>query len=99
MSLELPESVDATILPERRSPPRQPYPGLRPFDENEQRLFFGRDHQIKEILKRLQQTPGWLGQPDEPPPYPAAGITTSELPAVRQRATHLADRNLDADRS
>jgi hypothetical protein len=36
--------------------PRQPYPGLRPFDEAEQRLFFGRDHQIREILKRLQQT-------------------------------------------
>jgi hypothetical protein len=56
MPPEAAEAAEATVTPDPRSAPRQPYPGLRPFDENEQRLFFGRDHQIKEILKRLQQT-------------------------------------------
>src|SRR6476646_7081172 len=34
----------------------QPYPGIRPFTEFEQRIFFGRDQQIKEILNRLEDT-------------------------------------------
>ena len=33
-----------------------PYPGLRPFAETEQRLFFGRASQINEILQRLEKT-------------------------------------------
>ena len=30
-----------------------PYPGLRPFDQSESHLFFGRDEQTNEILRRL----------------------------------------------
>ena len=33
-----------------------PFPGLRPFAESEQRLFFGRDQQVKDILSRLENT-------------------------------------------
>lgn len=33
-----------------------PYPGLRPFAETEQRLFFGRTYQVNEILQRLERT-------------------------------------------
>ena len=33
-----------------------PYPGLRPFAETEQRLFFGRTYQVSEILQRLERT-------------------------------------------
>lgn len=32
-----------------------PYPGLRPFTETEQRLFFGRTQQIDDILQRLEK--------------------------------------------
>ena len=34
---------------------RKPYPGLRPFREDESDLFFGRDRQIDELLGRLQR--------------------------------------------
>jgi len=33
-----------------------PFPGLRPFEMEEYHLFFGRDGQSDELLKRLQQT-------------------------------------------
>lgn len=33
-----------------------PFPGLRPFSEQDDRLFFGRDAQVDELLDRLQQT-------------------------------------------
>lgn len=33
-----------------------PFPGLRPFEENESYLFFGREKQIGELLQRLQET-------------------------------------------
>ncbi|MCA1632791.1 MAG: DUF2225 domain-containing protein [Acidobacteria bacterium] len=33
-----------------------PFPGLRPFDTDEYHLFFGRDGQSDELLRRLQQT-------------------------------------------
>jgi hypothetical protein len=36
--------------------PTEPYPGLRPFLSNESMLFFGRDHQIAEIVAHLQQS-------------------------------------------
>lgn len=32
-----------------------PFPGLRPFDSNENHLFFGRDGQSDELLRRLRQ--------------------------------------------
>jgi hypothetical protein len=37
----------ATTLPER------PYPGLRPFDENEWAIFFGRERMIDDVIGRL----------------------------------------------
>jgi len=37
----------ATTLPER------PYPGLRPFDENEWAIFFGRERMIDDVISRL----------------------------------------------
>ena len=32
-----------------------PFPGLRPFEVNEEHLFFGREGQSEEILRRLRQ--------------------------------------------
>ena len=32
-----------------------PYPGLRPFQESESKLFFGRDDQIEEIIQLLER--------------------------------------------
>lgn len=34
---------------------RQPYPGLRPFNRQESDLFFGREEQLDELLRRLDQ--------------------------------------------
>jgi hypothetical protein len=36
------------------STPRHPYPGLRAFERNESRLFFGRREQIADLLTRLK---------------------------------------------
>ncbi|MBS0553790.1 MAG: ATP-binding protein, partial [Proteobacteria bacterium] len=33
-----------------------PYPGLRPFSEDEAELFFGREEQTDELLDRLRRT-------------------------------------------
>ena len=35
---------------------RQPYPGLRPFEEDEYDIFFGRDKQIDMLLEHLNKT-------------------------------------------
>ena len=56
MDADLADQTESTIPSETYSAPDQPYPGLRPFRENEQRLFFGRDRQIKEILQRLERS-------------------------------------------
>ena len=37
------------------SKPTSPYPGLRPFRQDEAKLFFGRDAQIDDVLARLKQ--------------------------------------------
>ena len=37
-------------------PTFNPFPGLRPFEEDEDHLFFGRDKQIDELLARLRTT-------------------------------------------
>ena len=55
MDADLAGQTESIIPSEAYSAPDQPYPGLRPFRENEQRLFFGRDRQIKEILQRLEK--------------------------------------------
>ena len=56
MDADLAGQTELIIPSEAYSAPDQPYPGLRPFRENEQRLFFGRDRQIKEILQRLERS-------------------------------------------
>ena len=33
-----------------------PFPGLRPFESNEEHLFFGRDGQSDELLRRLRRS-------------------------------------------
>ena len=33
--------------------PDNPFPGLRPFDIEESHLFFGREHQVEELLRKL----------------------------------------------
>ena len=38
------------------TPKENPYPGLRPFRENETHLFFGRDEQRSELLARLSRS-------------------------------------------
>lgn len=35
---------------------RQPYPGLRPFDRDENAVFFGREDQVDQLLDRLDDT-------------------------------------------
>jgi hypothetical protein len=35
---------------------QNPYPGLRPFETEECHLFFGRDQQIAELVKRLERS-------------------------------------------
>lgn len=37
-----------------QEPRSNPYPGLRPFEPHEAHLFFGRDEQIDELLRRLR---------------------------------------------
>ena len=37
------------------SKPTSPYPGLRPFRQDEAKLFFGRDAQIDDVLARLKR--------------------------------------------
>ena len=37
-----------------QQPQIQPYPGLRPFSDEEDFLFFGREQQVTELLKRLR---------------------------------------------
>ena len=44
----------AAVL-ERLQRLENPYPGLRTFERGDQRLFFGRDQQIAELVARLQQ--------------------------------------------
>jgi hypothetical protein len=56
MDADLAGQTESTVPSEMYSAPDQPYPGLRPFRENEQRLFFGRDRQVKEILQRLERS-------------------------------------------
>ena len=45
-------TLEATTAP----PPSNPYPGLRPFREAEEHLFFGREHQVDGMVDRLAQT-------------------------------------------
>jgi MoxR-like ATPase len=33
-----------------------PFPGLRPFEPDEDHLFFGREQEIDELLRRLRTT-------------------------------------------
>lgn len=37
-----------------------PFPGLRPFDESEQHLFFGRESQIDAMVDKLAANRFWL---------------------------------------
>ena len=40
----------------RNKLPKNPYPGLRPFEFAENHLFFGREGQSEEVLRRLQES-------------------------------------------
>ncbi|HZE68511.1 MAG TPA: hypothetical protein VE135_03165 [Pyrinomonadaceae bacterium] len=40
---------------EQHGTPNNPFPGLRPFESNEEHLFFGRDGQSDELLRRLRR--------------------------------------------
>jgi hypothetical protein len=33
-----------------------PFPGLRPFEADEEHLFFGREQEVDELLRRLRTT-------------------------------------------
>ena len=39
-----------------RRPGTNPFPGLRPFDTDQHHLFFGREEQVDEALRRLEET-------------------------------------------
>src|SRR5215510_10141802 len=45
-----------TISREETTMSSNPFPGLRHFEQKETHLFFGRDGQSKELLKRLQDS-------------------------------------------
>jgi WD40 repeat protein len=45
--------VSAPLQPKRA---RGPYPGLRPFDRDEDDLFFGREEQVDQLLDKLADT-------------------------------------------
>ena len=38
------------------NPNSNPFPGLRPFEQHESHLFFGREGQGDELLRRLRKT-------------------------------------------
>jgi len=40
----------------KRKKPTNPYPGLRPFEFSENALFFGREGQSEEVLRRLRES-------------------------------------------
>jgi len=44
-----------TAVLQRLQKLENPYPGLRPFEREEQHLFFGRDQQIAELVVRLER--------------------------------------------
>jgi hypothetical protein len=39
-----------------RTPPINPFPGLRPFREDEEHLFFGRENQVDAMVNKLADT-------------------------------------------
>lgn len=49
-----PTEVPGATGPVQDDPPANPYPGLRAFDADEVDLFFGRESQVNELLKRLK---------------------------------------------
>ena len=51
--LTRPGGGDGVMEPEV---PFNPFPGLRPFEPDEDHLFFGREKQIDELLRRLRTT-------------------------------------------
>jgi len=40
---------------------RNPYPGLRPFEQEDKDVFFGRQSQVDELLRRLESRQGLSG--------------------------------------
>lgn len=44
-------------VPPPTPPPRCPYPGMQPFDEDDAERFFGRDAEIEEAVQRLRLNP------------------------------------------
>lgn len=51
------ESIDSGVLDAPgQGLPASPYPGLRPFFQNEEALLFGRERQVREVIEKLQQT-------------------------------------------
>lgn len=49
------ESSPRVVAQPEPEPPRNPYPGLRPFEKEDADLFFGRETHIDELLARLAQ--------------------------------------------
>ena len=51
-----------SVAPLAAARPKQPYPGLRPFEAHEWPIFFGREKMIDEVYeKRLHRHYNWLG--------------------------------------
>ena len=42
-----------SVAPLAAARPKQPYPGLRPFEAYEWPIFFGRERMIDEVIDRL----------------------------------------------
>src|SRR5690349_13004127 len=48
--------TQAAVRREPRLATAHPYPGLRPFHEDEERLFFGRENQVDAMVDKLART-------------------------------------------
>ncbi len=46
--------MNATVTPASAQPLAMPYPGLRPFEEADHALFFGREEQVSDLLRQLE---------------------------------------------
>jgi len=44
------------VTTEQRERPANPFPGLRPFETEEYRLFFGREGQSDALIERLERS-------------------------------------------
>lgn len=55
MTERQPTESSASPAPRAETSPVDPFPGLRPFEAQDSKFFYGRENQVTELLKRLGQ--------------------------------------------